>query len=507
MTRRFALLLILLVFAGLGPASDAAPIREVADQVRPAVVEIIGTVLATGDTSYGTGFALEDPTLVVTNAHVVRGVREAMVRTYEGALIASVEILHVDERVDLAVLRVKGLHAAALSLDESRAAEVGDPVVTVGHPRGYEFTVSNGIVSAVRSLDAGGVRLIQTTAPISPGSSGGPLLDTHGKVVGVCSLTLTEGQNINFAVPAVEVRPVLDEALRIERSLAAADTRKLPADALVRLVRRHRESGDLVRAGDLVHEALALHPKSLPLLREAAEVAWSSSNYQEVASLVDRMQEISPDYAPGRQIRAAYFAQVGRCQDAVDEARRSLGGQLEKEQAAEAHAVLAECLGRLGDVGSALGHVERALESPAIASLPDYHVLQAFLLQASGRDDEADLSAVAALQAAEWDPLVQSALRERGLPRLLEILSSRGGVRGEDYVVRGVLRNRGPITIGSIMVTAEGYDGEGAVVATGTVEVQPERLVSGQTGSFAVVLGGAPEDVERFAVRVVDYRD
>ena len=488
------------------PGGDE-PLGTLSEKVRPSVVEIIGTLEASGDTSYGTGFAVREPNLILTNAHVVRGVSQVMVRTWEGALLASVEVLHVNETVDLALLRVTGLHLRPLPLASESVPEVGVRVVAVGHPRGYEFTVSDGIVSATRRLEEGGIELIQTTAPISPGSSGGPLFDLEGRVVGVCSLTLTEGQNINFAVPVREVGPVIAEALRIEKALQKEDPSSLPADALAHLVRRHREAGDLARAHSLVRRALMVHPGSLPLLAEAAEVAWSRGEYQQVKNLVDELGRLAPDFAPGHELRAAYLAQMGQCEDAIGEARISLAGELDQRQAAEAHAVLAECLGRMGQIDEALTHVDQALASGEISSLPDYHALKAFLLHAQGRAEEADSAALAALEAAQWDPLVVAALRERGLPRLVEVVSFKGGRQGDSYIVRGVIRNRGPVPVEKVIVTAEGFDGAELMVATGSATVSPVRLVPGQSGAFKVLLEGDSPSIEKVMVRVVDYAD
>ncbi len=500
------------VTAAAGDHSKSGSVAEesihgLAEKVRRSVVEILGTVQATGDTSYGTGFVLLQRNLVVTNAHVVRGVKDLIVRTNEGAAFASVEVLHVNEGVDLAVLRVIGLDVDPLSLSDRGIPSVGTAVVAVGHPRGYEYTVSNGIVSALRSLDPESPLLIQTTAPISPGSSGGPLLDMEGRIVGVCSLTLTEGQNINFAVPAREVGPVLERALRIEKNLADGRHDDLSPEDLARIVRGHRKQGDLVRAGTLVRKALGVHQGSLPLLLEAAEVAWSRGSYREVEAIVERMRSIDPTFAGGRQIHAAYLAQAGDCEGAIREGRKSLEGLLDKEQEAEAHAVLAECLGRVGQNEAALEHVDRALESPEIAGLPDYHALRAFLLQAAGRAEEADREAVVALELAGWDPMVVSALRERGLPRLVDVVSYKFEKDGRRFIVRGIVRNVGPVPLEEILVTAEGRDDTTTVVATGTARVQPERLVPGQSGAFEVLLAGAPEEVATYDVRVLDYRE
>ncbi len=500
--------------AAAGPASTATAAAPAADglqalsqRVRASVVEILGTVDGTGDTSYGTGFVVRESSLVVTNAHVLRGVKAPMVRTWEGALLASVEVLLQDDAVDLGVLRVKGLRAEPLPLAEGPIPAVGTRVVAVGHPRGYEFTVSDGIVSASRTLDDGGPELIQTTAPISPGSSGGPLLDVAGRVVGVCSLTLTEGQNINFAVPAARLGPALQRALEVERGLAKGDPDKMPPEALALVVRKHREAGDLARASDLVQRALGTHPKNLGLLLEAAEVAWSRGNYSEVEGYLARIGAVRPDWAPARQVRAALHAQNGRCKDAQVEARAALAGALGADQQAEAHAVLAECLGKDGKVDEALLHVDAALTSEKIAALPDYHALRAFLLQARGKLDEADREALTALERSSWDPLVVAALRERGLPRLVEVESKKVVKDGADTVVRGVVRNRGPVPLNDVTLTAEGRDDSGLVVATGTAKISPAKLVPGQTGAFRIVLEGSPADASDVAVRVVDYRE
>ena len=504
-----ALLLMPLAMAAPGRAGAGATteLEKLSARLRPSVVEILGTIESNGDTSYGTGFVLREPSLVVTNAHVVRGVAQVMVRTWEGALLASVEVLHVDEKVDLAVLRVTGLKLTPLELADSALPPVGETVLAIGHPRGYEFTVSDGIVSAVRALDDQGVELIQTTAPISPGSSGGPLVDMGGRVVGVCSLTLTEGQNINFAVPAREVGPVIDRALSIEAALTREDPTALPARQLVAMIRAHRQKGDLTRATDLVRRALPIHPRNLDLLAEAAEVAWARGNFEEVRALIDRLLGLDPDYAPARQLQAAYLAQNGECEGAIVAAERALKGELSETTRAEAHAVLAECLGRQGEVRSALDHVELALESGEIAALPDYHALRAFLLQASGQDAAADAAALAALEAAQWDPLVVAALRERGLPRLLEIVSYRAREEAGRRVVRGVVRNRGPVPLERILVSAEGFDGAEVLVATGTSTVSPERLVPGQSGAFEIDLSGNPAEIASLSVRVVDYQE
>jgi hypothetical protein len=95
-------------------------------------------------------------------------------------------------------------------LVEKISVEIGDPVYAVGNPEGWEGTFSQGLVSGIRHVDAD--TILQITAPISPGSSGGPVLNSQGSVVGIAVATFTEGQNLNFAVPVVYLAALLRDA-------------------------------------------------------------------------------------------------------------------------------------------------------------------------------------------------------------------------------------------------------------------------------------------------------
>jgi tetratricopeptide (TPR) repeat protein len=142
--------------------------------------------------------------IVVTNAHVVRG-GKAYFRFGPAKVPVSIE--KIDNTADLAILRCPvNLSATPIPF----AAEIphpGDTVYTLGNPEGLERSISNGVVSAVR--DISGYKLLQITSAISPGSSGGPVLNSSGEVVGVAVAMMREGQNLNFAIPISAVRILL----------------------------------------------------------------------------------------------------------------------------------------------------------------------------------------------------------------------------------------------------------------------------------------------------------
>ncbi|HLP25722.1 MAG TPA: S1C family serine protease [Acidobacteriota bacterium] len=147
----------------------------------------------------GSGFVIKAG-MVATNYHVIEGASGGFVKLIGSKAKHEITgIIALSERYDLAILAVPTLNSSTMSLGNFASVAVGDPVFVVGNPRGLEGTFSQGIVSAIRDL--GSDRLMQITAPISPGSSGGPVLDAEGSVIGVSVATFRGGQNLNFAIP------------------------------------------------------------------------------------------------------------------------------------------------------------------------------------------------------------------------------------------------------------------------------------------------------------------
>ena len=149
----------------------------------------------------GTGFIVRADGTLITNFHVIADANAIIVRLETGEFYRRVVVLSVDEDRDLAVLRIEGANLPFLEFGDSNTVRTGQDVLLVGSPRGLEQTISDGLVSAVRTTNSGS-RVIQTTAAASPGSSGGPLVDRSGRVIGILSSSRVDGQSLNFAVPS-----------------------------------------------------------------------------------------------------------------------------------------------------------------------------------------------------------------------------------------------------------------------------------------------------------------
>jgi|GEM_PF-3235289 hypothetical protein len=184
------------------PENRATEWAEIVAHARPAVV-VIET-----DQGLGSGFIIKADGIIVTNHHVVADAKTMAVKFPSGEVYKKVYLLSSDPINDLAFLKIEAVDLPTIPLGNSNNVQLGDDVLLVGAPQGLEQTVSSGLISGIR-LD-NGVRVLQTSAAASPGSSGGPLLNRRGEAVGVMSFKVVDGENLNFAIPINYVRGKLD---------------------------------------------------------------------------------------------------------------------------------------------------------------------------------------------------------------------------------------------------------------------------------------------------------
>jgi S1-C subfamily serine protease len=178
-------------------ARDPKTPTQILDENRDSIAVIV----AGGDRSLnlGTGFFVQSKGLLLTNLHVAEGMDLVGVKLpSSGSVVWARYARGFDSDSDLVVLEVETAAAKTARLGDSDEVRVGEPIVVVGNPEGLEQTVSNGLVSAIGELN--GRRLFQISAPVSEGSSGSPVFNEYGEVIGVVVGSLQSGQNLNFAV-------------------------------------------------------------------------------------------------------------------------------------------------------------------------------------------------------------------------------------------------------------------------------------------------------------------
>src|SRR5215472_571374 len=248
-------------------AQDQLP--ELVRRIKPSAVAI-ETFDARGEKiSRGSGFFI-DVDRVITNRHVIEGAYRAEVHLNSGNTYQVRNVIAVDAEGDLALLKVEAPPAQvrSLSLDRTSPQE-GESVVVIGNPFGLEGSVTNGIVSAVRDIPGFG-RIIQITAPISPGSSGSPVVNMKGQVIGVATLQITGGQSVNFAIPSERIAQ-LDRA-------ASENTQQSLGELVVATSRNKRAKAVEYFRGGLTFLSRDDCQNALPYFQKATE---SDTGYTE----------------------------------------------------------------------------------------------------------------------------------------------------------------------------------------------------------------------------------
>lgn len=216
--------------------------------------------------SMGSGVLLDARGHIATAAHVLEGAERIGV-VFAGNLRARARVVGSDPLTDLAVLQVERVPGSAspLRLVADPEPEVGDPVLTVGNPDGLPATLGTGVVSGLHRRGAAGIRVyhdfIQTDAPLFPGCSGGPLLDRHGRVIGLVTAVDRERRGAGFAIPARRALPVLEQLVasgKVVRGWLGATAKDVDGDLAQRLglengagaeIWRLLDGGPAVKAG------------------------------------------------------------------------------------------------------------------------------------------------------------------------------------------------------------------------------------------------------------------
>ena len=217
-------------FAGPLGAEEQNVVR-IARQISPAVVSV-----GRGQGGSGSGVIVRSDGVILTNAHVVGTASTVRVGLADGRRVEG-RVLGRDPTLDVAVVRINAPNLPSASVGDSDRLEVGQTAIAIGNPLGLERTVTTGVISALNRSPRGIALdgLIQTDAAISPGNSGGPLLDSRGRVIGINTAVLraTGAQGLGFAVPINLAQDVADQILsngRVVRAFLGVEYRDVESE-------------------------------------------------------------------------------------------------------------------------------------------------------------------------------------------------------------------------------------------------------------------------------------
>ena len=308
--------------AGKTISSNRSPsaINRLVTEVQQAVVTIRTFNPEMEPVGLGTGFFINDQGTLITNHHVLSGAYAATVKTWDGETYSVVSVLAENKTVDLIELSVD------IPVRQRRWLEVtdtppriADQVVVVGSPLGLEQTVSEGIVSAIRDVPGVGT-IFQVSAPISRGSSGSPVVNGHGQVVGVISFQSQSGQNLNFAVAS-------DNLIKLERQESELSVSEW---AYTQIKDKPHEVQNLCREGfnfsirGEYKEALNYFQEAVETSPEDTEAWFGLGNcyigLEQPAEAIAAYRQVirtDPDNANAYYNLGHYYRQLGRYEEAV----------------------------------------------------------------------------------------------------------------------------------------------------------------------------------------------
>ncbi|MGH2508663.1 MAG: S1C family serine protease, partial [Ktedonobacteraceae bacterium] len=204
---------------GVAAAQSTAPRKDIPAIAKSANGAIVSIVMSDKDghaIAQGSGFLISNDGVILTNYHVIAEGTSAVAKLPDGTLYVVDGVLASDKVRDVAVIKVHGSNFRTLTLGNSDQLQVGEEVVAIGNPLSLESTVSNGIVSGIRTVEKEGGKFLQVTTPISPGSSGGPLFNMAGEVVGITTMYLEGGENLNFAIPINDAKRLLSADSKVQ---------------------------------------------------------------------------------------------------------------------------------------------------------------------------------------------------------------------------------------------------------------------------------------------------
>lgn len=322
--RQISFLVFALAFSAV-PAFGQDYLPELVKRIKPSSVAIETFDSKGNSLSRGSGFFIA-PDRVITNRHVIEKSSRVEVHLIDGKKFPAKGVLAIDGEGDLALLQVDLPASLVTALPISRTVpQEGESIVVVGNPFGLEGSVSNGIVSAVREISGYG-KIIQITAPISPGSSGSPVVNMYGQVIGVATLQAAEGQSLNFAVPAERILQLKVSELQTVSSLSAvtqknkrAAAEKLYSQGVALLSR-----DDFARALSYFEKAAETDPNYAEAWYQAGFSYGILGRHADALKASKQAAKLRPDWAETYvNIGASSYA-LGQYKEAADAYRQAI---------------------------------------------------------------------------------------------------------------------------------------------------------------------------------------
>jgi tetratricopeptide (TPR) repeat protein len=359
--------------------TETIDLKALAKKARPAVMLLVVSDATGKEIATGTGFLVSSDGKLITNFHVIEKAASAVAKAENGGLFPVEGVLASDPKNDLVLLKLKGKELPFLTLGKSENIEVGTRIAVIGSPLGLEGTLSEGIVSAVREL-MGDLKLLQVTAAISPGSSGSPVMNAKGDVIGIASALLRGGQALNLAAPVECANRLMDKAKPSNRpqpllQSAGSDEDVFYSDPDWRAACAAEAVDDHVMLLKCVKSLVARYPENATARFGLGYMFGRLQFTDDAIAAYRQAVKIKPDFADAWYNLGVVYKRSGRTDDAILAYRQAIKVQPDH---VGAWSNLGAAYGESGRSGDAVAACRQAIKIKPDFADPWYNMGVAF---------------------------------------------------------------------------------------------------------------------------------
>ena len=304
----------------------------------------------------GSGFIVRADGAVVTNYHVISNAKDIKIKSGDKTL--DVEgLIYTDKENDLVILKVKGENLPVVKLGDIEKTNVGEKVYVISSPKGLENTISDGILGGIREITPER-KILHITAPISPGSSGGPVFNKNGEVIGIATFSVEGAQNLNFAMPV----NLIKDRINIEKVTALKDAEiedyKETAEYWFGLGYYLLEAGLNKESIEAFKQAIRIKPDYANAHYNLGVVYGKSVMYKESIEAFKQAIRIKPDDAEAHLGLGVAYGELGMYKEAVEAFKQAI---MIKPDYADAHYNLGTIYGKSGMYTKAIEAFKQAI--------------------------------------------------------------------------------------------------------------------------------------------------
>jgi len=349
-------LLTSLIMLTLSPVICLADADIIFKENSKAVVVIVTYDSQGNAIAQGSGFIVEANGAVATNYHVISNAKDIKIKA--GSKVLGVEgFLFIDKENDIVILKTDGDGLPTVKIGDIAKANIGEKVYVIGSPQGLENTISDGILSGIRDITPER-KVLQITAPISAGSSGGPVFNKDGEVIGIATFLIKEAQNLNFAMPVNLIKDNIGRGKVIAFKDAEIEDYKKTGEYWFYLGLAYGDSGMYKEAIEAYKQAIRLNPDDAEAHNNLGIAYGESGMYEEAIEAFKQAIRIEPDDAKAHSNLGFAYSELGMYREATEACKQAVRI---KPDMAEAHNHLGIAYGKSGMYEEAIEAFKQAI--------------------------------------------------------------------------------------------------------------------------------------------------